>query len=174
MTTRAHLRQKNRHIKRSGQVGGAVIEFAFVMIVLLLIVAGAMGFGRAFWYADALAKSTRDGARLLSIWTIVAAADTTAGVTAAQNITMSVANAANLSPQLVANNVSVECAYSAFTFVACSGATKPVNIRVSITGNSGTGFSVNLGEWFPFISTSGLIDYGSVSLSPQTTMRYMN
>ena len=154
---------------RSRQVGGAVIELAIVMIVLLLIVAGAMGFGRSFWYADALAKSTRDGARLLSTWTIVLAADTTAAETATKNIVMSTANAANLTPQLVANNVVVECAYSAFTFVACSGAAKPVNIRVSISG-----FSVNLGEWFPFISTSGVINYGSVSLSPHTTMRYMN
>lgn len=159
---------------RSMQAGSALVEFAFVMIVMLLIVAGVLAFGRAFWYADALTKSTRDGARLLSSWPIVVAADTTSGVTAAKNIAMSIANAANLSPQLVASDVSVQCAYSAFTFVACSGATKPVNIRVSITGNSGTGFSVNLGEWFPFISTSGLIDYGSVSLSPQTTMRYMN
>ena len=156
------------------QAGSALVEFAFVMIVMLLIVAGVLAFGRAFWYADALTKSTRDGARLLSSWPIVVAADTTSGVTAAKNIAMSIANAANLRPQLVASDVSVQCAYSAFTFVACSGATKPVNIRVSITGNSGTGFSVNLGEWFPFISTSGLIDYGSVSLSPQTTMRYMN
>lgn len=169
MTTRARFTQKNRNNNRSEQVGGAVLEFAFIMVLLLLIVAGVFGFGRVFWYADALTKSTRNGARLLSTWTIAVAADTTAGVTAAQNITMSIANAANLNPQLVANNVSVECAYSAFTFVACSGVTKPVNIRVSITG-----FSVNLGEWFPFISTSGVIDYGSVSLSPHTTMRYMN
>jgi Flp pilus assembly protein TadG len=154
---------------RSLQLGSAMIEFAFIMILLLLIVAGVFGFGRAFWYADALTKSTRDGARLLSTWTIAVAADTTAGVTAAQNIAMSNANAANLSPQLAANNVVVECAYSAFTFVACSGATKPINIRVSITG-----FSVNLDEWFPFISTAGVINYGSVSLSPHTTMRYMN
>lgn len=154
---------------RSMQAGSALVEFAFVMIVMLLIVAGVLAFGRAFWYADALTKSTRDGARLLSSWPIVVAADTTSGVTAAKNVAMSIANAANLSPQLAANNIVVECAYSAFTFVDCSGVTKPVNIRVSVTG-----FSVNLGEWFPFISSSGLIDYGSVSLSPQTTMRYMN
>jgi len=154
---------------RSLQVGSALVEFAFVIIIMLLIVAGVLAFGRAFWYADALTKSTRDGARLLSTWTIVVAADTTTGVTAAKNIVMSISNAANLSPQLTATNVVVECAYSAFTFVACSGATKPLNIRVSITG-----FSVNLGEWFPFISTTGVINLGSVSLSPHTTMRYMN
>ena len=168
------LKKKPLFAARSMQAGSALVEFAFVMIVMLLIVAGVLDFGRAFWYADALTKSTRDGARLLSSWPIVVATDTTSGVTAAKNIAMSIANAANLTPQLVASDVLVQCAYSAFTFVACSGLTKPVNIRVSITGNSGTGFSVNLGEWFPFISTSGLIDYGSVSLSPQTTMRYMN
>lgn len=169
MTILPFVSRNERHHKRTGQVGGAVLEFAFVMIVLLLIIAGTMAFGRAFWYADALTKSTRDGARLLSTWNIVVASDTTTGVTAAKNIVVSIANAASLSPQLTTTNVVVECAYSAFTFAACSGAAKPLNIRVSITG-----FSVNLGEWFPFISTTGVINLGSVSLSPHTTMRYMN
>ena len=180
MTTRAHLRQKNRHIKRSGQVGGAVIEFAFVMIVLLLIVAGAMGFGRAFWYADALAKSTRDGARLLSTWSIFVAANTDAGrilaaqagAVAARDLTISSANAANVSPQLTTGNVLVQCAYSAFNFVACDQAINPVNVRVRITGNNNTGgFSINLSEWMPFVGGQA---FGNVDFSPATTMRYMN
>ena len=163
------LKKKPLFAARSMQAGSALVEFAFVMIVMLLIVAGTLGFGRTFWYGDALTKSTRDGARLLSSWPIAGPGDTALGVTAAKNIVVSTANAANLSPQLGASNVVVECANSAFTFVACSDATKPVNIRVSITG-----VSVNLGEWFPFISSSGVIDYGSVSLVPHTTMRYMN
>ena len=149
------------------QHGAAAVELAFVIVVLLLIVAGTIGFGRAFWYADALTKSARDGARLLSTWPI--ATINSAGVGAARNITLNSANAANISPQLAIGNVVVECLNNSFSVVACADGTTPANVRVRITG-----FNVTLGEWFPFIGTAGVINYGSVPLAPRTTMRYMN
>ena len=154
--------------QRAHQRGAVAVELAIVATVMLLIVAGAIGFGRAYWYADALTKATRDGARLLSTWEIKETGEgTLSGVADAQSIVMSTANAANLSPQLTANNVVVKCAYSAFTFLDCSDTKgRPVNIRVSITG-----FSLNLSEWFPFVGGQA---FGSVGLSPATTMRYMN
>lgn len=148
------------------QGGGAAVELAFVILVLLLMVAGTIGFGRTFWYLDALTKATRDGARLLSKWEV---SDMSSGVTAARNIAINSANAANLSPQLGAGNVLVECLDDSFATTACADGTAPASVRVSITG-----FSVALGEWFPFIGASGVVDYGSVGLSPHTTMRYMN
>jgi len=42
--------------------GAAVVEFAIVLTLMLLITAGIFEFGRAFEYYDALAKATRDGA----------------------------------------------------------------------------------------------------------------
>ena len=155
--------------KSKNQEGGVVIEFALVMVLLLSIAAGTLAFGRAFWYADALTKATRDGARLLSTWPITTNADTTAGVTAATNTVVSLANAANLSPPLTGADVVVACAYSAFTFVPCSGAVKPINVRVGMSG-----FPITLGEWFPFVSTSGVNNSSTINLSPHTTMRYMN
>jgi Flp pilus assembly protein TadG len=142
-----------------------------VIVVLLLIVAGTIGFGRVFWYADALTKATRDGARLLSNWEI---ADISAGVDAARTQVIATAAAANVSPALVDANVAVECDNSSlsdptFSFGTCSPGTTPANVRVRITG-----FNVTLAEWFPFIGTSGVINYGSIGLLPHTTMRYMN
>ena len=169
MTVLLHPHQMHRHAKPAQQVGGVVIEFAIAMVLLLLIAAGTFGFGRAFWYADALTKATRDGARLLSTWPITTAADMAAGVSAATQIVVDVTNAANLSPQLTTSSVVVECAYNAFSFVTCAGSTKPANIRVRITG-----FSIQIGEWFAFIKTTGASDASSVNLSPHTTMRYMN
>lgn len=158
-------------IRASVQAGVAAVEFAFVIVVLLLIVAGTLGFGRAFWYADALTKATRDGARMMSTWEV---ADINIGAATAITQVKSVAAAANVSPALVDGNVTVECDYSppadpTFSFGACSSGTAPANVRVRITG-----FSVSLGEWFPFIGTSGVTNYGSIGLSPHTTMRYMN
>ena len=147
--------------------GVAVVEFAFVLVIMLLIMAGMVEFGRTFWYADALTKATRDGARVMSSWPI----DTISskGLGAARNITQDSANAANVSPSLATGNVLVQCLDDAFGPVGCSDGTAPANVRVSITG-----FSVNLGEWFPFIGTDGLISYSGITLAPHTTMRYMN
>lgn len=154
----------------TSQAGAAAVEFAFVLVIMLLIMAGMVEFGRTFWYADALTKATRDGARLLSNWPIV---DINNGVTKAQDLTINSANAANVRPQLLPGdvNVTVECLDSLFNpiTVGCSSGTKPANVRVSITG-----FTVNLGEWFPFIGTDGLITLGDIPLAPHTTMRYMN
>lgn len=152
--------------KPSRQAGVAAVEMGIVIVVLLLIIAGTIGFGRTFWYLDALTKATRDGSRLLSTWEV---SDISAGVTAARDITVSNANAANLSPPLATGNVVAECLNDSFAVVACSNGTAPGNVRVRITG-----FSVSLGEWFPFIGSGGSIDYGVVGLSPHTTMPYMN
>jgi Flp pilus assembly protein TadG len=156
-----------RSIKRTLQAGVAAVEFAFVLVILLLIMAGMVEFGRTFWYADALTKATRDGARVMSSWPL----DTISsqGLGAARNITQDSANAANVSPPLATGNVLVQCLNEAFNSVACTDGTAPANVMVSITG-----FSVNLGEWFPFIGTDGLISFGGIPLAPHTTMRYMN
>lgn len=162
--------KKNRAtplITPSSQTGAAVVELAIVIVVLLLIVAGTIGFGRTFWYADALTKATRDGARLLSTWP--AATISSTGTGAARTIAMDGANAANVSPSLAAGNVLVECLNDSFGVVACVDGTAPANVRVSITG-----FNVNLGAWFPFVGPGGTINFGSIGLSPHTTMRYMN
>ena len=155
--------------KSSSQKGSALIEFAFVMVMLLMMMAGTFAFGRAFWYADALTKSTRDGTRLLTTWLIDDAADITTGVAATKNNVIRMANAANISPPLTLENVVVECAYNGFSFTNCAGATKPVNVRVRITG-----VSIRLSEWFPFIDATNVTNSTLLNLSPHTTMRYMN
>lgn len=156
-----------RSIKRSLQAGVAAVEFAFVLVILLLVMAGTVEFGRTFWYADALTKATRDGARVMSSWPINNIGNQ--GPVVARGVTLGSANAANLSPLLTAGNVQVQCLNEAFNSVACVDGTAPANVRVSITG-----FTVNLGEWFPFIGTEGLISFGGIPLAPHTTMRYMN
>jgi len=156
-------------------MGAVAVEFAFVLVILLLILAGMVEFGRIFWYADALTKATRDGARVMSTWE---ASDIGTGETKAQDRVIEAAAAANVSPALFRANVKVRCDYIhdysdtsslTFSFGACSPGAKPKTVRVSIDG-----FTVNLGEWFPFIGTDGLISFGGIALAPHTTMRYMN
>jgi Flp pilus assembly protein TadG len=153
-------------IKRTQQGGVAAVEFAFVIVIMLLIMAGLVEFGRTFWYADALTKATRDGARLMSSWPVTTISQ---GPGAVRTLTINNANAANVSPQLKLGNVLVECLDDAFISVGCNDGTAPANVRVGIDG-----FTINLGAWFPFIGTNGLITLGNIPLAPHTTMRYMN
>ena len=148
--------------------GSVTVEFAFVIVLMLLIIAGTFAFGRTFWYSDALTKSTRDGARVLSTWQMTT--DTSNGVSTAKTTVINLANAANLNPQLTTANVVAECDYGGvFAFTPCVPALKPVNVRVSITG-----FSVQLAALFPFVDTTAVNNSTSINLSPHTTMRYMN
>lgn len=155
------------NIKMHYQRGVAAVEFAFVIVVMLLFMAGMVEFGRTLWYADALTKATRDGARLMSSWPVATLSSN--GVGTAKTLAKNSANAANVSPQLALADVSVECLNDGFSPAACADGTAPANVRVTVTG-----FSVNLGAWFPFIGANGLINIGTIPLAPHTTMRYMN
>ncbi len=166
MNTLAARSQSRRPLPRPAQAGAVAVEFAFVIVVLLLVVAGMVEFGRTFWYADALTKATRDGARMMSSWPVITMSQVS---NATQTLTLNSANAANINPQLKPENVRVQCLNDAFNAVACTDGTAPANVRVSITG-----FTVKLGEWFPFIGQDGLISFSGITLAPHTTMRYMN
>lgn len=167
MNTKATRKFNRGFLTRPLQVGAVAVEFAFVIVILLLIIAGMVEFGRTFWYADALTKATRDGARVMSSWPVETISSQ--GLDAARNITQDSTNAANVNPRLLAANVQLQCLNDAFGVVACSDGTAPSNVRVSISG-----YILKLGDWFPFIGKDGLISFAPISLAPQTTMRYMN
>lgn len=160
MKTRKSGFQKQHRL--SDTTGAVAVEFAFVIVILLLVMAGMVEFGRIFWYADALTKATRDGARMMSSWV---ASDIGNGITKAKLHVIEVAAAAHVSPALGVANVVVRCDGT----VDCAAGGTPNNVTVSIDN-----FDIVLGEWFPFIGTNGLISLGEVSLTPHTTMRYMN
>lgn len=141
------------------QRGAAAVEFALVIIPLLLIVAGIIEFGRTFWYYDALAKSTRDAARYVS--------DTTTGSTPAiddgikDNAKAMVLNAVNAAkvPGFSTDYVSVVC-----DPVDCNA---PSYVTVSIVN-----YPVTIGAWIPIVVSTGAVRW-DVTLSSATTMRYM-
>lgn len=145
------------------QSGAAAVELAFVLVMLLLMAAGTFEFGRAFWYYNALAKATRDGARAVSMAPKTDIGTVAGGV---KSLVVDVANGANLNPALAAANVSVTC-----DDVACVDGTAPSNVRVGITG-----YSINIGGMFPFFDPGsyGVRNIPGVALAPHTTMRYMN
>lgn len=149
----------NSHYGQAKQHGAAVIEFALLLVLLLMFVAGVIEFGRAFWYYDALTKATRDGARYLSNIRVseLVALDT---ATQDQAKTM-VVNAAVLAqvPSFTSADVTVSCEPN------CDD---PEYVTVAINA-----YPMTIGGWIPIILPIGSTTW-STTLSPSTAMRYMH
>ncbi len=138
--------------------GAAAVEFALVIFVLLLIVAGIVEFGRTLWYYDALAKATRSSARFLS--DSRASSDVALNddlITQAQQMVKAAADAARV-PNFTVSQVDVVCNPSC---------TAPNYITMRINA-----YPVTIGGLIPFILPTGVTSW-SATLSPYTTMRYM-
>ena len=148
------------HIK-SGQNlerGVAAVEFAIVIVLLLIIVTGIIEFGKTFWYYDALVKGTRDGARFLSNARASSTLALDSGLLVqAQNRVVATANAANV-PGFNAADVIVECD---------PNCTAPNYVTVRINA-----YPVTIGGWVPVFVPTGTTSWMR-TLSPYTTMRYM-
>jgi Flp pilus assembly protein TadG len=143
------------------QSGAAVVEFALVLTMLLLLLGGMYDFGKAFWYYDALTKATRDGARVLS--TASKATILTAGVPAAKQRVVDAAVAANL-PGFNSSYVTVSCLDAAYALSACADGIAPGGVKVEISG-----YKLNVGDVIPLPG----MPMGDITLAPRTIMRYM-
>lgn len=144
------------------QQGAAAVEFAIVIFVLLLIFAGVVEFGRAFWYYDALGKGTRNAVRLLSMTPA-----TNLGATVASDIQKIVVDSAARAgvPGFGNAHVSYSCAPT-----ACAAATQSSDVTfVTVEVN----YNLTIGGLIPFLSSSGASWSGVIALQPHTTMRYM-
>jgi len=64
---RARTRENPRKPKRFGQRSQAMIEFALISPVLLLLLFGIIDIGRAVFYYDTLSHAAREGARTASL-----------------------------------------------------------------------------------------------------------
>lgn len=153
----------NSRSAKTRQKGAAAVELALLLVLLLLMAAGTFEFGRAFWYYNALAKATRDGARSLSLEP--KATIGSVGVDAAKALVVDVANGANLSPALALADVDVTCDGG-----ACADDTAPAQVRVAISG-----YTIDIGGMFPFFSPANyqVSSIAGVPLAPHTTMPYM-
>jgi hypothetical protein len=152
---------------KCSQRGSVAVEFALVLIPLLLMVGGIVEFGRALWHANVLTKATRDGARVMSGW---ARFDWEQGVDKSLTRVIETANASGLTQPLKETDVAVECAYAgaAFSFKSCADTRSPVNVRVRILA-----YPIVLGQWMPFMGPQGWGKLGTVVFTPASTMPYM-
>lgn len=149
---------------RRGQRGVAVVEFALVVMLLLIVLSGTIEFGKSFWYYNSLTRATRDGARMMSL----AEEETlTAVVPLAQDTVVHVATAAGV-PGLARGNVAVTCLNASFATVACQDGVSPVYVRVAITG-----YSMKLGGWMALFGPDGSTSSQDIAVGPHTVMPYL-
>ncbi|WP_412026259.1 TadE/TadG family type IV pilus assembly protein [Burkholderia cepacia] len=59
---------KKHPFRRSRTRGVAAVEFALVLMPMVMLATGVAEFGRAIYQYETLTKATRDAARYLSIW----------------------------------------------------------------------------------------------------------
>ena len=150
----------------NSQHGGAAVEFALILALLISILAGIFEFGRAFWYYDALTKATRDGARLMSVTdkeTLNTAV--TGGIALTKTLVVNAVTSAGV-PDFAPGNVEVTCLDATFADATCTDGTAPGGVRVQIVG-----YSMTIGQFIPFL-LGGSSSY-TANVSPHTTMRYM-
>lgn len=150
-------RYSGKHMQK--QNGAAAIEFALLIVFLLIIVSGLVEFGKTFWYYDALTKGTRDAARFLSDSRTTPAQSPSEGgrIAAAKQIVVDAANASRV-PGFNSSHVAVECD---------PNCTAPDYVTVRINA-----YPVTIGGWIPVFIPNGTTSWTG-SLSPYTTMRYM-
>lgn len=152
------MRLRTRSTLRRAQSGIAAAEFALTVLILLAAGAGLVEFGRLLWAYDALAKGTRDAARMLS-----AAPTAQLGTLVPQASAMvtDTAAAAGISV-LHSASVTVSCAP-----VACTAAAGPGDVRrISVSAR----LDWRIGTVIPFAGSATPGSGWSVTLTPRTTM----
>jgi Flp pilus assembly protein TadG len=147
----------------SAQSGGAAVEFALVLVLLISMLAGIFGFGRAFWCYNALSKATRDGARAMSV--SAKAGIASQGVASARQLVLDAAASAGV-PDFTGANVSVTCLDANLNDSTCSDGAAPGAVRVQIVD-----YTMSIGQYLPFLV--GAASTYATALAPHTTMRYM-
>lgn len=151
------------HPSHPRQRGSAAVEFGIVLALLVTLLAGIFGFGRAFWYYDALTKATRDAARNMSV--SAKASIASQGVPAAKQTVVNAATSAGIS-DLTTANVTVTCLDASFNDSSCTDGTAPGGIRVEVVN-----YTQSVGQYLPFVI--GAASSYATPLAPRTTMRYM-
>lgn len=144
------------------QAGAALVEFALVATILIVLMAGMYEFGRAFWFYDALSKATRDGARAMSVAKV--ATISSVGVPAAKTVVANAAVAAGMTT-FDTSYVTVTCLDADYNATTCSdGMANLGGVKVEITG-----YRITIGQTIPLIGKP----VQAIDLTPSTTMRYM-
>lgn len=136
---------------RRSERGANLLEMALVTPVLLLLLAGVIDLGRAFYTYIIIANSAREGARLAARLPCYPENPTQRTLARDAIINAAIAEAANSGVQLYPGNVSIDPNPA----TSCAGAGNPIRVTVSY-------------QYQPWMS--GITGIGSFVLSSSTVM----
>lgn len=137
------------------------MEFALILPIMITLLAGVFGLGRALAQYETLTKATRDGARLFSM--AAKATINSAAVQAAKDRVVAEAQAGGM-PGFGSSNVLVTCLdKTTYADGTCTDGTEPGGVRVETTG-----WSYVFGSTVPLLTGST-----TLTMKASTTMRYM-
>ncbi len=135
-------------------LGQAVIEFAFAVVLLLVMVLGIIDAGRAVWYSETLTFATREGARYAIVNGLAAGSPATA---------TDVLNSVRAKTVGVGGSFVLSCPASAVDHGVCVSWNPDNSIGSTVTVSASSKFT-------PFASRFFLGGALRVNLSGSTTM----
>lgn len=119
-------------LKRSGMRGAVAVEFALLLIPMLLLAFGVVEYGRALYQYNTLVKTVRDSARLLSQYNPADTASYSVALTDARCLAVhgnTTCSGPSLAPGLTTGMVGI-----ASTTTTTAAGTPVTLVEVSITG----------------------------------------
>lgn len=120
-----------RQIKNQKQRGVAAVEFALLIIPMLLMVFGITEYGRAMYQYNTLVKATRDGARFLTTQAAGSGVNTSKClVVYGQEVCSGPKVVGNLSTDMVSVCDSVSCPTTHAAVATGSGVVNLVTVRI--------------------------------------------
>lgn len=168
MKPRVTSRRAGQTRTRQSQRGVAAVEFALVLLPLLIIAFGAVEYGRAIYHYNTLVKSTRSAVR----WASLTPA-TSPGYSTFVNQAKCLAvygntecNGTPLAPSLTLANVKL-CDQSSWS--ECTGATQEAFRQVALSGGSNMNLvAVRISGYnyaflgLPLVTPSSTVTFGDI------------
>jgi len=132
-----------------------MVEFALVLPIFMLILAGILDFGFALYSRITVINSAREGARAAAM---IDAASYSTIYTVAGGAATSAAGQAGLTPSSVTTIcLQTSVSYTSPATIACAGATVGDSVLVSVTDSYTTFFPLMFGASFNLTSTVQMV-----------------
>lgn len=143
------------------QRGVAAVELAFILPVLVVLLAFPLYFGRVFWHYTAAQKAAQDAARYLSSVPLIDMKDPLrVGHAVAVARDIAEAETAELNPGPYRPSITVLC-----DGLSCAGFSTPTTVRV--------GVQLYMVDYFFYGITSVLFPDGGLALTADVTVHYV-
>lgn len=165
-------RWRARHRGPRSERGAAAVEFAIVLVVLLVILLGIIDFGRLLFVSQAVKSASREGARVAAVRTVWGGTTSPTASTAAgtpTGVVLTVRDAGDAARAL-AGDSDLTVSYSGNPAIAGVAQNAPL-----CTGVANSNVTINVSTTFTWLTPVGALAGGGFGgakdVASSTTMR---